>query len=218
MTRFEISYDYAVLAVENHYRSPGIGLPVIAIREPPSGSSTMPPDEFRPRDTIQAVPVTLLVRLNGSLQTVLQEAGMSAWAELHDPTVTTWVQIGSHRVPLETDTTTPLAYMLAHAPRMRPIEGVLNPAAWEDYPGLFMLQPYRRGKIPIVLVHGLLSTPSSWTRTANEIIGDSELRSRFQVWYFRYPPGNPIGYLGSMAALAPPALQPSECPRIDYGD
>ncbi|MCH8275762.1 MAG: hypothetical protein IH851_13350, partial [Armatimonadetes bacterium] len=62
-TRFEISYDYEVLAVEGHFRSPGIGLPVIAIREPPSGDSTKPQDAFRPRDTFQAVPVTLLVRL-----------------------------------------------------------------------------------------------------------------------------------------------------------
>ena len=193
-TRFEIAYDYEVPAVENHYRSPGIGLPVIAIREPPSGNSPKPQDEFRPRDTIQAVPVTLLVRLNGSLQTVLRGDGMSAWAELYDPTVTTSVQIGSHRVPLETDTTTPLVYMLAHAPRVRPIEGVLNPAAWEEYPGLFMLQPYRRGKIPIVLVHGLLSTPGAWTHLANEIMGAPELRSRFQVWYFQYPPGNPVVY------------------------
>lgn len=193
-TRFEISYDYEVLAVEGHFRSPGIGLPVIAIREPPSGDSTKPQDAFRPRDTFQAVPVTLLVRLEGSLRTMLQGTGMSARADLYDPTVTTTVQIGSRQVPLETDTTTPLAYMLAHSPPVQLLEGVLNPAAWKGYAGLFKLQPYRRGKIPIVLVHGLLSSPTAWIPIANDIMGDPELRSRFQIWYFQYAPGKPIVY------------------------
>src|SRR5262245_30953880 len=51
------------------------------------------------------------------------------------------------------------------------------------------LDQYQRGKIPIVLIHGLFSSPEDW----NDLIG--HLRSfpafvdRFQMWTFGYPTG-----------------------------
>jgi pimeloyl-ACP methyl ester carboxylesterase len=81
---------------------------------------------------------------------------------------------------------------------VNPIEGLLNVPAWNEYRGLSMLQPYERGKIPIVFVHGLLSTPSMWFEVVNEILGDPELRERYQIWWFQYPTGNPIIYSASL--------------------
>ncbi len=192
-TRLEIVYDYAPIGLPS-YRTLGLGVPVLAIRPPPTVHTTAA-DRFRPRETPQAVPLTILIRIRHPLATALGHTeGEGAQAELFDPTVTTATRIGATLVPLETDTTTAVAYMLSRGPQLPPIEGVLNVAAWKDYAGLFMMQPYRPGRTPIVLVHGLLSTPEAWGMMANEILGDPLLRERYQVWYFRYPTGAPLLY------------------------
>ena len=55
-----------------------------------------------------------------------------------------------------------------------------------------MYQPYRPGKIPVVFVHGVYSTPSTWTQTINHFQNDPELADRYQFWLFLYPTGAPI--------------------------
>ena len=57
-----------------------------------------------------------------------------------------------------------------------------------------MLQPYRPGKIPVVLVHGTASSPARWAELINELGGDPRIREQFQIWVFLYDTGNPIGY------------------------
>ena len=60
--------------------------------------------------------------------------------------------------------------------------------------GLSLLQPYRRGRIPVVLVHGLWSTPCSWAPMVEALEGDPVIRDRFQFWTFGYSTGDPIPY------------------------
>jgi len=60
--------------------------------------------------------------------------------------------------------------------------------------GLSMLRPYVRGKIPVVLIHGLWSSPRSWTRMLEAFESDSVLRERYQFWTFGYSTGEPILY------------------------
>jgi pimeloyl-ACP methyl ester carboxylesterase len=60
--------------------------------------------------------------------------------------------------------------------------------------GLFLLRPYRAGKIPIVLVHGTASSPLRWAELINELQGDPEIEARYQIWVFIYDSGNPIPY------------------------
>jgi pimeloyl-ACP methyl ester carboxylesterase len=60
--------------------------------------------------------------------------------------------------------------------------------------GLFMLQPYDPDRIPLVFVHGLISTPRMWRNVINELEKDPVLRERYQCWVFSYPTGNPPLY------------------------
>ena len=46
--------------------------------------------------------------------------------------------------------------------------------------------------IPVVLVHGTASSPARWAEMANELLGDPEIGSRYQIWGFIYNSGNPI--------------------------
>ncbi len=65
--------------------------------------------------------------------------------------------------------------------------------------GLYMLRPYEPGKIPVMFVHGLVSSPRAWVQTINELQNTPGLASRYQFWMFIYPTGMPIP--GSAARL-----------------
>ncbi len=70
--------------------------------------------------------------------------------------------------------------------------GLLWPGLHLEESGLFLLEPYRPHKIPVVMVHGLYSSPATWLEMASAIQADPILSQRFQVWYFIYPTGLPI--------------------------
>jgi hypothetical protein len=42
------------------------------------------------------------------------------------------------------------------------------------------------------MVHGLRSTPLAWQQLTNELIGDPEIRERYQFWHYLYPTGFPF--------------------------
>src|SRR5262249_44669061 len=65
--------------------------------------------------------------------------------------------------------------------------------------GIRMLEPYQPGKIPVLLVHGLLSSPLTWAPAFNDLTGDPGLRERFQFWTYFYPTSQP--YLVTAADL-----------------
>lgn len=54
---------------------------------------------------------------------------------------------------------------------------------------LVMLEDYQPGKIPVVFVHGLLSTPGTWRTMLSSLKCDERISSRYQFWVFRYPTG-----------------------------
>ena len=44
------------------------------------------------------------------------------------------------------------------------VEAFLNPEILGHKAGIHTLEPYQRGKIPVVFVHGLFSSPLTWAR------------------------------------------------------
>ena len=54
-------------------------------------------------------------------------------------------------------------------------------------PGLYLLEPYDEGKIPIVFVHGVNGTPRDWA----ELIEGLD-RTRYQPWFLSYASGLPL--------------------------
>ena len=60
--------------------------------------------------------------------------------------------------------------------------------------GLSLLRPYRRGKVPVVFVHGLWASPWTWSRMVESLEADAALRDRYQFWTFGYSTGDPIPY------------------------
>ncbi|MBV8430079.1 MAG: alpha/beta hydrolase, partial [Solirubrobacterales bacterium] len=68
--------------------------------------------------------------------------------------------------------------------------------------GLSLVRPYVRGKIPVVLIHGLGSGPRSWSRTIEAVEADPILRENYQFWTFGYRTGEPILYSASVLRRA----------------
>ncbi len=58
--------------------------------------------------------------------------------------------------------------------------------------GLYMMQPFEPGKIPVIFVHGLVSSPRAFSQSLNELRNDPEISARYQFWVFLYPSGEPI--------------------------
>ena len=105
--------------------------------------------------------------------------------------------IGGTRVPLETDLTTPLAYLLQQVPKVSGLSAMLNPELY-SFSRLIQLEPFAPDKIPVVFVHGLMSSPLTWARLFNDLLADPVLRRRYQFSFFRYATVNPILYSASL--------------------
>jgi pimeloyl-ACP methyl ester carboxylesterase len=60
--------------------------------------------------------------------------------------------------------------------------------------GLEMRRPHERGKVPVVLIHGLWGTPQLWDWMVEELEADPALRGTYQFWTFRYASGESIPY------------------------
>jgi hypothetical protein len=203
--RFEFASDYEILGLKNHYHTYGLGVPLIAVRrsypgEPPAAS-------YYPKELCFAV--TALLR------PAPEAGGTDAGAagpyhrrgvlELFDPLVTDDIVLGSVRVPLESDFTTPLAYSLANPAFDVPTEGLLRPERLltkannaRPLMGLYMIQPYEPGKIPVLMVHGLWSSPMTWMAMFNDLRSIPEVRDHYQFWFYLYPTGQPFWISAAM--------------------
>lgn len=190
--KFLVSYDYEIEGVGTMNRIYGLGTPCVALRSPPEEEEKGLQDRYLPK-LQQAYATTVVLRMKGSVLTKdLPGSDFHAVIELYDPSKTTNITVNGQGVALESDFTTPLVYMFKNAPEPEGISGLLDVEGFNDKKGLYMLQPYQKGKIPVVFIHGLLSTPSTWIRMINGVMGDPELRAKYQPWFFFYPTGNPI--------------------------
>jgi pimeloyl-ACP methyl ester carboxylesterase len=185
--------DFAVEGLENRYRGYGLGVPLMGTRP---GDAPSPKPLRYPREI--SFPVTAFFRFHGTVADL--RARRSGTLELYNPLAVDTVHVDGRTVTLETDLTSPLAYHLAHTDLDQlELLGFLFADQLDGKKGLYSLEPYQPGKIPVVMVHGLLSTPATWAPMFNDLRADPLLRSHFQFWLYRYPTGQP--YLATAAEL-----------------
>ncbi len=199
LEHFVSTSTLAVRGLRNRYRRPGLGAPLAASLADAAGATKpVGAERIGPRTK---VPVTVLVRLEDA-RASLATGRVRGHVELYAADQASTVTIDGQTQPLESDPTAAMAYQLEGNPlydleiaaffRGGAFGSMLPHDRTQD--GLFTLQPYVRGKIPVVLVHGTASSPTRWAEMVNELEGDSRIRDRFQIWIFMYDTGNPIGY------------------------
>ena len=198
--RFEFVSDYEIQGLKNHYRTHGLGVPLIAVRRSYEGE----PAVARHYPTDLSFPVTAFFRPLPSRRnpiTGYDSPNRQGVLEFYDPLVTTETTVRRRQVALETDFTTPLAYFLSkpefHALAtvglLRPDDLLrMRPDRPDPIMGLYMLEPYDPGKIPVVMVHGLWSSPMTWMEMFNDLRSAPQIRDHYQIWFYLYPTGQPF--------------------------
>jgi pimeloyl-ACP methyl ester carboxylesterase len=191
LTKFVSLADLKVRGLRNRYREAGIGAPLSARVEPMQASTA---NRWIP--ATMKVPVTAFARLDDPRRG-MSVGKIHGTLEVYDPAKISILRINSNTVPLESDSTAALAYRLEGAPiwdfeiaGFRRGDFSLLGGGKDN--GLFMLHPYMPGLIPVVFVHGTASSPARWAEMVNELLGDPNIASHYQLWFFVYNSGNPI--------------------------
>lgn len=185
--------DYTVNGLANRYCTFGLGVPLIGQR---LTSKQRAEGAFYPKDL--TFPATAFFRFEGSLADLGR--CRSGHLDVYNPAVHQTVTVRERVLPLETNLTTPLAYFLTNTDLGDVwYQGFLKPDEVKKRSGIYMMEPYRPGKIPVLLVHGLLSSPTTWAPMFNDLLGDPYLREHFQFWFYLYPTGD--AYFATAADL-----------------
>jgi PGAP1-like protein len=112
---------------------------------------------------------------------------------LVDPSKTERIELDGRLWEVGGDFSAPFA---ALASRTRFIfqrwQGLFRMEHFADRQGVFFLEPYDPEKIPVLLVHGILSSPLMWRDLTNRIMGDPVLQKKYQIWHYTYATGYPI--------------------------
>ena len=159
-------------------RDAGLGVPFTTRFDPPG----------RPRVRETG---TALLRVEGGLQAL--GSGLPARLELHSITTRSTVAFGDHKVPLESDQSASLAYALHDSDLWKlSLRGLFQGENSAQSNRMRFVHPPRRGRVPVIFVHGTASNPAYWAEMFNTLQSDPELREQTQSWFFQYTSGNPI--------------------------
>jgi pimeloyl-ACP methyl ester carboxylesterase len=199
--RLEFVSDYHVQGLRNHYHTYGLGVPLIAVRR--TGEDRA--EHFYPPNV--CFPITAFLRVDSPAQFAEREQISATHPHITDPTAPHFVlelydpldrqttEVAGRDVPLEADLSTPLAYFL-NQPQFQDSElstlGLLRPGDAKALQGLYMLEPFDPEKMPVVMVHGLWSSPITWMEMYNDLRSDPLVRQHYQFWFYMYPTGQPF--------------------------
>ena len=112
---------------------------------------------------------------------------------LYDPREVAEIPVGRHRQPLAADFALPVQNVLKGQFFLAPmVEGLFRPERFQSNQGLYLLEPYRADKVPVIFVHGLMSDPHIWETEVLQLMSDPQIASRVQCWCFMYPTGLPV--------------------------
>jgi len=71
------------------------------------------------------------------------------------------------------------------------IMGLIRPQDYGTFQGFYLMEPYDRNRIPILMIHGLVSSPEAFMDMSEAINANPKLRKKYQLWYYFYPTGAP---------------------------
>lgn len=191
-----LASDYEVSGLISKTYHYGLGVPLIGVRlaDGPAQEET----RFYPPE--MTFPLTAYLKPTSRLRDTEGDpnAARECTLELIDP-VRTRTVCPPLLIPVESDFSTPLAYMWSRTDLNRyRWTGLLRPDQAIGRANLMLLRPYEPGKIPVVMVHGLISSPLAWIPMINELLNDPNIQQRYQFMLYMYPTGVPIPIASAM--------------------
>ncbi|PJZ43536.1 hypothetical protein CH370_03720 [Leptospira kmetyi] len=188
----EVAYDYKVKGFSNHISKYGIGTPLILNRKFPENESEGRIKYEFINGVGQAYPATAFVSLEESYLGTRDLMNLRAKIHVYDPVFRDRITLDGISLPMEIDTTTPLAYMLTIAQQRDSLKAVFDGETSMSRKGLYLVYPYHKDKIPVVFLHGLASSPFVWFPMINELLSDPEIKAKYQFWVYWYPTAMPM--------------------------
>jgi pimeloyl-ACP methyl ester carboxylesterase len=174
--QFDIDGTY----VKEHAIRPGIGAPLVAIGK---GLNKEWRSNYGFKKTYYGV--TAVVSFKGNKCVI----------EFFDPLNTETVPLDGHVYQLSADFTVPMAVLLASsAPNMPKLQRMLWPEKYAETAHLSRLEPYNPNKTVVLVIHGLMDSPSTWAPMIINLRSNPEIRQHYQFWFFSYPSGYPYPY------------------------
>lgn len=175
--RLEFSGEYAEEARQIHW---GLGAPVI-VRKPLKANQHPHQIPYRP--------LTALIDARTS----------SPVLRFLDPFSTDSVSLSGVKVRLSAGYSAACSFGISDS-RIDKLgfARMLNPSRYDQTTTLAFLQPYDPERIPVLMVHGLQSTPATWLPMYLELMEDPQIRQKCQFWIFSYPSGYPFPYSASL--------------------
>jgi hypothetical protein len=190
---FEFVSDFQVSGLDQIHETYGLGVPLIAVRRDPADPTYA--DRFIP--TKLSFPVTAFLHIRPAHEgtPVAEASHLQASLELYDPLQQTQIRVNERNAVLQSDISTPLAYFLKDPLFNTDVfatMALLNADFAKDFRGLYMLEKYDPNRIPVVMVHGLWSSPVTWLEMFNDLRSHPELQENYQFWFYLYPTGQPF--------------------------
>lgn len=179
----QVAWTLGVAGLRTRYERDGIGVPLVGWRR---ARSDEPGWKYGPEG--------LAIPLTGWLQFERDESGVAnVRILLRDSRQASTTCVSGRPAPLAADFTAPLALAWSRSPAaLIGRQGARGVEAAEKYRGFRLLEPYDPTRIPLVLVHGLASSPQAWRNLTNDVLGTPRLRERYQVWHYIYPTSEPF--------------------------
>lgn len=177
--------------LRNQYRRDGLGAELVAVtsKRVVSAKSARLPFSETPFPALTAV-----MKFSGATQRdVLTTRDILIGA--HDPYTRETVRIAGRDIPLAANFTSGYGLWLARSGfATQSLLTLFGKGEVLETPRIYLLQPYNPNRRVIVMLHGLASSPEAWINMANEVLGDEELRRRYQIWQVYYPTNSPIAF------------------------
>lgn len=170
-------FDVGGVFVKEHVTKDGLGAPLVAIGKQENKDERE--NFYLPRTYYG---VTAVVRFQGPRCEIA----------FSDPLATETVHVGKHTYPLAADFSTPVAVLLASTkPEKMGLARLVDPEKYADTARIARLQPYDPNKTVVLVIHGLNSSPPTYTPMINALRGDENIRKNYQFWFYSYPSGYP---------------------------
>jgi pimeloyl-ACP methyl ester carboxylesterase len=185
--KYLVKYDQALLAnsirqrgLRNEYKIAGKGTPLVVFVKNPESTTQ---ERHYPAGGI-AIGITAVEE---------ERQGQVPLLKLYDPFDPLVVRASTGTDPIAANYTAPLAVLDSHATNVAgsATASFLRPDNPRFATGIYLIHPYDPNKIPILFIHGLISSPLSWQNLVNDLCADPKILEHYQPWFFLYPTGQP---------------------------
>jgi pimeloyl-ACP methyl ester carboxylesterase len=166
--------------VKDDVKKDGIGAPLVAVRH---------------LTAAQAAALFIAPAIYYSVTGVAEFEGSRCVLSILDPLAAETARVKGHTYPMAADFTASMALGLAQEkPQRLGLVRLLRPEEYAATARVARFEPYNPNKAVVLVIHGLMDTPTTWVPMLNDLRGDKDIRRNYQFWFYSYPSGYPYPY------------------------